>query len=113
MRIFYILFSLTLLTTFRSNGQNRPSLPQDPEVKIVRFYPNPATSAITFDIQKGTEKTYTLQIFNFMGRKVYETENINPKTIINLSDYNRGLYIYQLKDATGKIVESGKFQVAK
>ena len=113
MRIFYLLVALILTTSVHSYGQTRPLPSPDQEVKILRFYPNPATSAITFDIQKTSEKTYTLQIFNFMGRKVHETENITPKTTINLSDYNRGLYIYQLKDASGKIVESGKFQVTK
>jgi hypothetical protein len=36
------------------------------------------------------------------------------KLNINLDDnYMRGLYIYQLVDLSGKIVESGKFQVNK
>jgi hypothetical protein len=113
MRIFYFLLSLSLLATIQVRSQEKPVSGQDPEVSIVRFYPNPATSAITFDVQKVSEKTYTLQIFNFMGKKVYETENINAKKIINLSDYNRGLYIYQLRDATGKVVQTGKFQVLK
>jgi hypothetical protein len=113
MRIFYILLSLTLLTTFQAKSQAKPASIPDQDVKIVRFYPNPATSVINFEIQKNNEKTYTLQIFNFMGKKVYETENINPKAIINLSDYNRGIYIYQLRDGSGKVIDTGKFQVLK
>ena len=80
----------------------------------VHFYPNPATSFITFeDFAKKYDKNYTIQLFNFLGKKVYEFNLADQKNIINLSDFFRGIYIYQLRDATGKIVESGKFQVNK
>ena len=80
----------------------------------MRFYPNPATTYITFDLVKPTERGYTLLIFNFMGgRKMVEMNNLPARTTINLSDYGRGVYIYQLRDKTGRIVESGKFQVSR
>ncbi len=37
--------------------------------RIVKFYPNPATSYITFDIQKESDKNYTFQIYNMLGKK--------------------------------------------
>ena len=40
-------------------------------------------------------------------------KNVPAKTNINLTDYNRGVYIYQVRDHDGKVVESGKFQVSK
>lgn len=80
---------------------------------ILRFYPNPATSAITFDFQKTYDKGYSLQIYNFLGRKMLEQMNIADHTTINLTDFTRGVYIYQLRDKTGNLVESGKFQVSK
>ena len=40
--------------------------------KIVKFYPNPATSNINFELQRALDKSYSLQIFNFMGKKVLE-----------------------------------------
>jgi len=33
--------------------------------------------------------------------------------VITLSDLFRGIYIYQLRDRTGQILESGKFQIIK
>ena len=54
-----------------------------------------------------------MQVFNFLGKVVYEQKNIPSRTTINLNDYNRGVYIYQLRGRDGKIVESGKFQVSK
>jgi hypothetical protein len=83
------------------------------QVTIVRFFPNPATTVINFEFQKGFEKGYVLQIYNFLGRKMYEQNNLNERTLVNLSDFTRGVYVYQLRDKTGRIVESGKFQVSK
>jgi Secretion system C-terminal sorting domain len=100
------------LTAIQSRGQSR-TLPQDVADRIVKFYPNPATSFITFDLQKSTEKGYDIQVYNFLGKVVYEQKNISPRTTINLNDYNRGVYIYQLRERDGKIIESGKFQVSK
>lgn len=112
MRIVYIFF-LILLTAFQVKSQSH-SLPlQDGEVPHVKFYPNPATSAITFDFLKDNDKLYSFQIFNFLGKKVYESSSINSRTIVNLTDFTRGIYIFQLKDQNGKVIESGKFQVNK
>jgi hypothetical protein len=33
--------------------------------------------------------------------------------VVNLSDFIRGVYIFQLRDQNGKVVDSGKFQVSK
>ena len=80
---------------------------------MIKFYPNPATSVINFDFQRGFDKTYSLQIFNFMGKKVYELKTIASRMNINLDEFYRGIYIFQLRDKNGTIVESGKFQVNK
>ena len=42
-----------------------------------------------------------------------ETQNIIQKTTVLLDEFNRGVYIYHLRDQNGKIIESGKFQVSK
>lgn len=80
---------------------------------IVRFYPNPATTFVNFDVQKASDKGYSIQVFNFLGRKMFEANNVSQSTRLNLTDFNRGVYIYQLRDRSGKVVESGKFQVSK
>lgn len=114
MKIFYIL-SIFLLVTITAKSQDRnPSTPAGlPMAKIVKFYPNPATSYINFEFQKSNDKTYTFHIINLLGKKVYEVTNVSPKTIVNLSDFLRGVYIFQLRDQNGKVVDSGKFQVSK
>lgn len=112
MRIFYILVSTILLISARANSQVTSLLP-DPEVKIVKFYPNPAITFITFEIDKEPNKTYSLLIFNFMGKKVKEVSDVTFKTVVNVSDLVRGIYIFQLKDQSGKVEDSGRFQVNK
>ena len=112
MKKLLLITSIILLTAAYSQGQSKSSL-ADGGSSLVRFYPNPATSSITFDFQKTAEKGHSIQVFSFLGKKMHEVSNISQRTIINLSDFNRGVYIYQLYDRSGKLVESGKFQVSR
>ena len=98
-----------------ARAQSRISgFPEGGTSTSVRFYPNPASSYITFeDYLKKYDKNYSIQLFNFLGKKVYEFTLGEQKNIVSLSDFFRGIYIFQLRDPYGKIVESGKFQVNK
>jgi len=107
------IYTLLLLVSFAfcASAQQRNATPE--QVKV-RFYPNPASTVINFEFTKSNpETTYTLQVFNFIGKKVSEIVVSNNKTTVNLDNYFRGVYIFQLRDKTGRIVESGKFQVVK
>ncbi|MEO6232071.1 MAG: T9SS type A sorting domain-containing protein [Ferruginibacter sp.] len=79
----------------------------------MKFYPNPATSNINFELQTGSEKSYSLQVYNFMGKKVFESTPANQRTNISLDGFYRGVYIFQLRDKSGKIIDSGRFQVIR
>jgi len=48
-----------------------------------------------------------------MGKKVYEQTTTTPRMTISLSNFYRGVYIYQLRDKNGEIIESNKFQIVK
>ncbi len=112
MKIFYLLI-FTFVIAFNGKGQSRPDPVREAESRIVRFYPNPAVTKINFDF-KAYSKKFSFQIFNFIGKKVFELSSItSPQTTVDLTEYFRGVYIFQLKDQNGKIVESGKFQVSK
>lgn len=115
MRILYISLLMVFILAAGANAQSRlPGFPESGAVATVRFYPNPANSFITFeDFSKKYDKNYSIQLFNFLGKKVYEFNLADQKNIVNLSDFFRGIYIFQLRDPSGKIVESGKFQVNK
>ena len=111
-RILPIIF-FTLLTAINSKAQSTREPSPGAAQRIMKFYPNPATTFIKAEFQKNFDKGYTLQIINFIGKQVYEAKNVNSSTTLDLSTYTRGVYIYQLKDASGKVIESGKFQVSK
>lgn len=111
-RILPILL-IALLISARSNGQEVRGSSQEPVAKYVKLYPNPATTYVTFDVQKNYQKGMTLTVFNFLGKKMVETPNIGEKTNVTLTDFNRGMYIYHLTDANGKLVDTGKFQVSR
>lgn len=115
MKKFYFILSLLLVFAAQSFSQEKKSGTGHDEApsKMVRFYPNPATSDINFDFTKGYDNSYTFQIYNMMGKKVHEISKVTPRNNVNLNNFFRGIYIFQLKDKNGRVLESGKFQVAK
>jgi Secretion system C-terminal sorting domain len=114
IRILSIL-SFILLISLQSQAQSSGNTPvSDVGDRIIKLYPNPATSYITFDLQKNFKRGFTIHIYNgVLGKKVHEVNNVPERTTVDLTDFSRGVYIYQLIDQTGKIIESGKFQVSR
>jgi Secretion system C-terminal sorting domain len=102
-----------LIAVISSNGQSNRSIANGPGERIVKTYPVPAISYITIEPVKATNTNYVLVIYNFLGRKMYEKQNFSQKTTIMLDEFTRGVYIYHLTDLTGRLVESGKFQISK
>ena len=108
-----LLISFILLTAINSKGQSGREPSPDVLQPVLKVYPNPATTFTKFEFQKNFDKGYTLQVINFIGKQVYESKNISSTTTLDLSSFNRGVYIYQLKDQSGKVVLSGKLQISK
>ena len=107
------IISIILLLATSSNAQDSRRNDPGGAQKILKLYPNPAITFIKFEFQKNYENGFTLQVINFVGKQLYEAKNISSNTTLDLSGYSRGVYIYQLRDVSGKVVESGKFQVSK
>ncbi|MEP6713335.1 MAG: T9SS type A sorting domain-containing protein [Ferruginibacter sp.] len=114
MKKFILILNFLIGITFTSFAQNKITADNGiTQAKLIKFYPNPASAGINLDFQRGYNKTYSLQVYNFIGKLVLELKNLSPHTNINLEDFFRGIYIFQLRDKTGAIIESGKFQVIK
>lgn len=106
----FLLFSAFFVSAQDSRNPN----PVQGEIRKLSLYPNPATSFITFDIQKNYhQKGLTIIVFNFLGKKIAERQSVSEKTLLSLTDFNRGTYIYHLVDQTGRVIDTGKFQVTK
>lgn len=111
-----ILFILILIIgiNFTSFAQNRTFSDEvDVQTKFIKSYPNPASSVVNFEFQKGYNKSYSIQVLNSIGKKIFEAKNISSLLSINLKEekFYRGIYIYQLIDRNGIVIESGKILV--
>jgi Secretion system C-terminal sorting domain len=115
LKKFLLIVSLALATTIHTEAQEKSGANSgvSTQASVLRFYPNPATTAITFDFQKSFDKGYSIQIYSMIGRKMLEQTNISDHTTINLAEFTRGMYIYKLFNKSGELVETGKFQVSK
>lgn len=108
-----VLFSVLIAIQSQAQSAREVTPVVTSQDRIIKLYPNPATTYITFDLQSGYQKGMSLQVYSFLGKKMYESQNVPQKLTLGLSEFNRGLYMYHLTDATGRIIESGKFQVTK
>ena len=83
--------------------------------KGIKCFPNPAVSFINFEFPADyISKDYTLQVYSFTGKKMYKLNVTSIKaTLTFTTEFYRGIYVYQLQDKTGRILETGKFQVNK
>ena len=111
-RIFYI-FIFIIGLNFTSLAQNKATSQDDGAAKLIKLYPIPATTVINFDFVSGYDKSFSFEIYNFTGKKVYEVKAPPQKITLPLTDFSRGFYYYQLHDKSGKIIETQRFLVIK
>ena len=110
--IFYI-FIFIIGLNFTSLAQNKATSQDDGAAKLIKLYPIPATTVINFDFVSGYDKSFSFEIYNFTGKKVYEVKAPPQKINLPLTDFSRGFYYYQLRDKTGKLIETQRFLVIK
>lgn len=108
--IILFLFCTSVVTLGQSITANESNGTQ---LKYIKTYPNPATTTVNIEFQKGYNRFYSLLILNSLGKKMYLAKFIPTTFIIDLrtEKFYRGIYIYQLLDRTGAVVESGKILV--
>ncbi|MEP6465347.1 MAG: T9SS type A sorting domain-containing protein [Parafilimonas sp.] len=109
--VIVIVFSSAFIHPDLANAANGGTI----QAKTIKCYPNPAVSFVNFDFPADyVSKNYMLQVYSFTGKKMYEVSVTSGKAILTFTnDFYRGIYIYQLQDKTGKIIETGKFQVTR
>jgi hypothetical protein len=114
MKKIYFIFFVALFVAVSGFTTTDGKLVGETQVRTVQCYPNPATSFVNFEFPTEVEKmNYSLSIYSFIGKKMNEYNVSSTKILLTLENYTRGLYIFQLKDKAGNLIESGKFQVIK
>lgn len=113
MKIFYKILFCVLIFCSITQTSKASTVSEFPDkiVKLIQCYPNPAITSINFELPIQNEKVFILTIYNFIGKKVDEIRISSGRTTLQLDNYFRGLYVYQLRDKQGELIESGKFQV--
>lgn len=70
-------------------------------------YPNPATEDININLLSAYGETYTLGIYNAVGELVHSQplgqSNINQPVRVDLSSFQKGIYIIQLNGTDSKL----------
>ncbi len=113
LKIFTLSFFVLGFTNFNPSKATDDFNGVEQKIRFIQCYPNPATSNINFEFSLISDKSYVLSVYNFIGKKVDEIKINTSKINLNLDNYFRGLYVYQLRDKQGSLIESGKFQVVK
>ncbi len=92
---------------------NLPSALQEVADKLnVSVYPNPASDVITISTDINT--TGFRAVISDINGKLVSVNNLEgQKTIINVSEFSNGTYIYRIADAQGNILKQNRFNVVK
>lgn len=98
----------------------------DPSTGIIKLhkkqpsiyaYPNPAIDKVRFDVVNVPSGKYDLNIYNILGIKVwsqqYEFGNTSDTVQLNVSDFNKGTYLYSLVNDRGKTIMTKRLVVMR
>lgn len=86
------------------------------EMKVVA-YPNPAVNDLSLSMIGFTPGMYYINVFNMIGRTVMPTQLVeitgDSSIRMNISDLNKGIYLYNITDAFGNILTTKRLVVVK
>ena len=89
--LYYIIEHTGLITNIENNEL----------LKEVTIYPNPTQNLITIDFGANQIKNTTIEVMDLLGKVIYQQNIISIKTIINLNNYNQGLYLIKVSNDEG------------
>lgn len=75
----------------------------DKKQTIFNIYPNPTNGV--FSIQLDVAKKYDVQVYNVLGQIVYTTYTNDLNNMIDLSNFDKGVYTIELKENNLKYIE--------
>jgi len=80
------------------------SLPEPIEETIaeakITLFPNPTTEILHVKIENNNTTSNTIEVFDVNGRVVYTANNMEELTQINVSTWNKGMYVLRMQLGT-------------
>ncbi|MBN4072165.1 T9SS type A sorting domain-containing protein [Flavobacteriales bacterium AH-315-E23] len=77
----------------------------------IALYPNPVTNELYLDAD--LEHNASFVAYNVVGKQVINVSIENKLNAINTSDLANGMYVFQLIDDEGRVIQLGKFTVER
>ena len=75
----------------------------------VEVYPNPSNGMLTIKQLQSTNAAASVHVFDIAGREVYQQPLQFKEQTIDVSNLGAGVYVYELRNLSGKQVHLGKF----
>ena len=69
----------------------------------ISIYPNPANETVTIDVSTSKFKVSNLKVLNVIGEVVYQSLIVNPKSLIDISSYAKGIYTVEVDNENGSV----------
>jgi len=76
--------------------------------QTVKVYPNPFGDFLTIERELLSNEVPTLSIFDVTGRELKTTKLQNTTQQISTAIFAKGLYFYQVINASGQMIANGK-----
>ena len=68
----------------------------------VKIYPNPTSSAITVELDRGGENGPMLcRLFDLSGRELRRFQVVEDKFYVDIEDFTSGIYLLHIQSADG------------
>lgn len=104
---------LAVQVVYKDNGIPSAVNPVNSETTSVIVSPNPAIDQITFELKNAASGKYSLRLYDIHGHQVMTHEFTSDREVLSIESINEGMYLYNLLDAEGQIVFTGKLMKAK
>lgn len=74
---------------------------ENQELENVLIFPNPFKNQIAFS---GIDENMNIEVFNAVGKLVFQKNNISANTVIDLGDLSKGIYFIKALDMDGNVL---------
>ena len=95
--------SSPLLIRINTTGGGINSINDIDQKSLFNVYPNPTNGVFTIELDNNVK--YDVTVNNVLGQTVYTTSTTSMNTIIDLSNFEKGIYIIELKNNTSAYTE--------